>query len=325
MAVDPQEVGAQSEQPSVERTEQPSSPPERESESGFMNNLFRRVLGGVFGGDDEEPSGRGEPESAPEPEATPEPAPEPTISREERYRRDVQSGIDRAMAQRAWDDAIAASDAGDHDRLFKLAEGGNKRALQELSDRGLTYERGAAQAKADAVARQQEAQNQVFSHFATAWDEAVVKPLMDLLPAQTQARFKADEAYAGIDGRRALTLAALTEIRKAARAEGVAQALQDPGKAKQLLAPGSPLLEAILRNPTVNKQVRAAMRPDLPEPDLIPSLGHARGGERENDVMNDIFRRALGASLDRADEERPAMAGGRNGRVTNRDLLDDDE
>ena len=157
---------------------------------------------------------------------------------------------------------------------------------------------------------------------ATGLDQAVFWPVMGALPKEEEERI-VRAGVNGYDGRHRAVTEAIGLVKKYAAEEALAKALDDPAYAAKAVQ-SETFRAAVLSHPVLGKQLLARHRGDREEPDLLPGSGPGRGGERENDVMNDSLRDLWRGAEDRGDTERAAGAGAANGRAAHRDLLDDD-
>lgn len=297
-----------------------------------MNKLIRgfgRAVG-VVGADDDTSSTTQEPASR-DTAATTEADQQPeqiTLTRAEydAQQREWQSRKDREVNQARLDltrnHAKERAEAGDLAPIRSLAEKGDRWALQQLEQQGDTWALGEIKQAELAQARAMEGMTEQVTGLAVHFDQAYLEPLLAALPDQAEAD-KLRASTVGIDGRTATTQAVLASLKKHWQAEASTKLLGDEAFVRQALG-DTTFRREMLKNPVVNKQLRAYFRGDLNEPDLNPGTGPGRGGERESDVMNDAIRGAWRGAELRGDDESAAMAGGRNGRLTNRDVLDDD-
>lgn len=297
----------------------------RESESGVMNALIRRVSG-FFGRDDEASAQTEERPAAEQPAPADTPVdqqPGQIVLTQEQFDRAVQSRSDQLLARQQRDWAKSRADEGDLLPIRQLAEKGDPWAKQQLAEREDTWALGEIAQKE--LREQQARENDPLPHIAAGFDQSVLHPLLGALPKEDEERI-VGSGIVGLDGRKTAVEQSIAALKRHAADEALARAVTDESFAKKILAEGSALRRALLTNPTMNKQLRSIFRGDLDEPDLNPGSGPGRAGGRESDVMNDAIRQSYFGSLDRADDERAAMApAGQNGRAANRDLLDDDE
>lgn len=289
-----------------------------------MNRAIRSVAG-FFGGDDEASEADRE-QQATETEATSQetaqvPSDEAAI--QERIRREAQSLKDRELVRerRSW--ASERAEQGDVVPLRQLAERGDPWAQRTLAEHGETYALGEIKQKELQAQTQAEGLEQQVTGLAAHFDGAYLETLLSALPDRAEAD-RLRSSTVGIEGRQATTQAVLKTLQTHWEAGAVTKALSDEGFVRELFK-SEAFRGALVRTPAANKQLRAMFRNELDEPDLNPGVGPGRGGDRESDVMNDLFRSHYHGAVERGPDERAAGAGATNGRRAHRDLLDDDD
>jgi hypothetical protein len=308
------------------------SPPEERasSESGVMNRLIRgvtRTLG--FGRDDDREGEReqrddatdGADDTQQQETAPPDPLEDPRV--QERIRREAQSLKDKELFRERWNDAIEDAEVGDPTKLAKLAEAGNRAAEKELAARGFTDELGQVRGRLVQEEDRHQAAAQNLTHIATAFDGAILTPLLETLPEATRAKLE-DAAEAGLEGRTKLVHAAVAAIKREAEQAAATKLLNDEKFTRQLLREDGPFRREVLRNGAVGKRLLGRYRDEADEPDLNSGMDAGGRTRRENDEMNDALRRSWQGADYRAADERAAGAGATSRRGQNRDLLDDD-
>lgn len=310
-------------QPVAEDGAAASAPP-RESESGVMNRLIRLAGGWIGRGEDEASSGddAGE-QPAADAQTTeagqPPPSPDTVTLTREQFDREVQSRKDRELTKERREDAFAEAEQGSLAKMQRLAERGDDWAKQQLSERGDVWARGEIAVKDDLERRARE--NDPIPHVTTMYDQYVLHAAFEGLPEAETAKVFGDGVH-GFDGRQGAVKQAIALHRKQAAEEALAKALTDEGYANRALSTNSALRKVLLTHPTVSKQLRALFHGDIAEPDAPAGVGAGARAARENDEMNDAIRHEWRRADLFAPEERAAMAP--NGRLANRDLLDDD-
>lgn len=321
----PEGTGEQASQDVAQEEAGASVAQERDSESSVMNRLIRgagRVVGSIFGNEDD--SARDDAEQEAKPEATAQPKPQvdlndPAVQAE--IDRRAQSLKDREVTRLRRESAAKAADDGDPARLVELAESGNEGdvayAERELARRGFTYEAGQVTAKRVQAEQSTEEQQAVGSQIAATlvphFDQAVLEPVLKAAPKEFQDRVIA-EGIEGLDGRTKAVTEAIEAIKADAEKQTAVKLLSDEKFVARMLKTEG-FRKGLITDPVANKQLRAYFRGELDEPDLNPGVGRGGGLERENDVMNAEIRAAAGLAVDRT----------ATGRRAERDAPDDDE
>lgn len=208
-----------------------------------------------FGRPDEppapEPEPEPEPEPTPEPKQEPEPEPAAAAAAAEDERRYTLAELEAMMARRKKEDDEKRLAAEDEDKLEKLRV-----------DDPIAYAEEMGKRKAERAASQ--AQEQQFVAMAKLFDGALIDPLMTRLSAEDRKAVMAVEgAGVGIDGRKAMTEAAVERLVKSAEARGEERAEQK-----------------LRKNEAFRKELLNELRssPEFDEPELAPGVAARRHG-----------------------------------------------